>query len=94
MIEFEFDRPWRYPEMADEPGEGCSTDFESLIAITQPYEIFPHDLAKRVSALCDILSNPKSNKKYNTNQAICLCNKCLRANRPDLAQIIQTALGK
>ena len=96
MIEFDLDRPWKYME-DDENTEilqECSTDLESLIRYTHPYEIFPGDLEKRTRAIVDLLSNPKSNKKYNTDQAISLGNSCLRANRPDLAQIIQKALSK
>ena len=85
----EFDRPWSY----EEEDEGCTAaDFESLITITKAYEIFPHDLDKRVSAMVGLLSNPKANIRYNRNQAIALSNLCKSKGREDLKIIIQEAL--
>jgi hypothetical protein len=87
----EFDRIRKY--MEDDEYEGCNcSDFESLITITRPYEIFPDDLDKRASAMLSILSNPKSNRKYSTNQADRLCSICRDANRQDLVTIIQEAM--
>jgi hypothetical protein len=94
MIEFDIDRPWKYQEDEMDDYEGCSQDFESLIAITRPYDIDVADLGKRTSAIISILSTPKANKKYNTNQAIRLMNKCAAIGRQDLVQIIREALSK
>ena len=89
----EFDRPWKCMEDDEtEMFQGCNDNFESLIRDTHPYEIFPNDLEKRARAILDLLNNPKSNKKYNINQAIALSNSCIHANRQDLVKIIQDAM--
>jgi hypothetical protein len=83
----EFDRPWKY-EKSEGGYEGHGLVWPDVI----PYEIFPHDLDKRASAMLDILSNPKSNHKYSVNQAINLANICTRSGRQDLAEMIRDAL--
>jgi hypothetical protein len=88
----EFDRPWKNIEEDEYEECSTSTDFESLITITKPYEIFVNDLDKRARVMLDIFSNPKSNKRYSRNQAINLCNILTRANREDLVTIIQEAM--
>ena len=93
MIEFEL--PWKNIEDDEtEIFQGCNDNFESLIRDTHPYDIFPNDLEKRIRVMVDLLNNPKSNQKYNINQAIALSNSCIHAHRQDLAQIIQDALGR
>jgi hypothetical protein len=96
MIEFDNfnERPWKYQEDEMDDYEGHSTDFESLIAITHPYDIDVNDLGKRASAMVCILNTPKANKRYNTNQAIHLMNKCAKTGRQDLVLIIREALSK
>lgn len=89
----EFDRSWKYMEEDINGGfEGCSTDFESLITITRPYDISVSDLDKRTHALLDVLNCPKANKRYVQNMAIGFMNKCAKAGRTDLVTIIQEAM--